>query len=185
MSLTREVFVRPRNVGCGSDLYGPMGGEGHLVISGDVPTAGRFTIQTSRRRALNYVARRAYRCELIETVRGAGHRLRDHGRVPDRSASRVGVGVMRSSGISVGLQIGTQPPLSAYGPFLLGARAMRLDSIMVIDHFQNVFPSVIWDRELTWLAAQRPSPHEIFDYQVLLGYLALPGRADAPGRRCD
>ena len=43
---------------------------------------------------------------------------------------------------------------------------------MVIDHFQNVFPSAIWDRELTWLAAQRPSPHEFFDYQVLLGYLA-------------
>ena len=43
---------------------------------------------------------------------------------------------------------------------------------MLIDHFQNVFPSVIWDRELTWLAAQRPTPHEFFDYQVLLGYLA-------------
>jgi phthiodiolone/phenolphthiodiolone dimycocerosates ketoreductase len=49
---------------------------------------------------------------------------------------------------------------------------MRLDSVMLIDHFQNVFPSVIWDKELTWLAAQRPSPHEFFDYQVLLGYLA-------------
>ncbi len=78
----------------------------------------------------------------------------------------------RSSGISVGLQIGTQPPLSALRAFLLGARAMRLDSVMVIDHFQNVFPSVIWDRELTWLAAQRPTPHEFFDYQVLFGYLA-------------
>ena len=43
---------------------------------------------------------------------------------------------------------------------------------MLIDHFQNVFPSVIWDKELTWLAAQRPTPHEFFDYQVLLGYLA-------------
>ena len=78
----------------------------------------------------------------------------------------------RSSGISVGLQIGTQPPLSALRAFLLGARAMRLDSVMVIDHFQNVFPSVIWDKELTWLAAQRPTPHEFFDYQVLFGYLA-------------
>ncbi|WP_090609942.1 LLM class flavin-dependent oxidoreductase [Mycobacterium lentiflavum] len=79
---------------------------------------------------------------------------------------------MRSSGISVGLQLGTQPPLSATRAFLLGARAMRLDSVMLIDHFQNVFPSVIWDKELTWLAAQRPSPHEFFDYQVLFGYLA-------------
>ncbi len=79
---------------------------------------------------------------------------------------------MNSSRISVGLQLGTQPPLSATRAFLLGARAMRLDSVMLIDHFQNVFPSVIWGRELTWLAAQRPSPHEFFDYQVLLGYLA-------------
>ena len=79
---------------------------------------------------------------------------------------------MRDSGISVGLQLGTQPPLSAVRAFLLAARAMRLDSVMVIDHFQNIFPRAIWDRELTWLAAQRPSPHEIFDYQVLLGSLA-------------
>ena len=79
---------------------------------------------------------------------------------------------MISSGISVGLQLGTQPPLSATRAFLLGARAMRLDSVMLIDHFQNVFPGVIWDKELTWLAAQRPTPHEFFDYQVLFGYLA-------------
>lgn len=79
---------------------------------------------------------------------------------------------MNSSRISVGLQLGTQPPLSATRAFLLGARAMRLDSVMLIDHFQNVFPTVIWDKELTWLAAQRPTPHEFFDYQVLLGYLA-------------
>ena len=51
----------------------------------------------------------------------------------------------------MGLQIGAQPPLRALRAFLLGARAMRLDSVMVVDHFQNFFPSVIWDRELTWL----------------------------------
>jgi phthiodiolone/phenolphthiodiolone dimycocerosates ketoreductase len=49
---------------------------------------------------------------------------------------------------------------------------MRLDSVMLVDHFQNVLPSVMWDEELTWLAAQRATPHEFFDYQVLLGYLA-------------
>ena len=72
----------------------------------------------------------------------------------------------------MGLQIGAQPPLSALRAFLLGARAIRLDSVMVVDHFQNFFPSVIWDKELTWLAGQRRSPHEFFDYQVLFGYLA-------------
>lgn len=78
----------------------------------------------------------------------------------------------RRAGISVGLQIGTQPPLGTLRAFLLGARAMRLNSVMLIDHFQNLFPSVIWDRELTWLATERESPHEFFDYQVLFGYLA-------------
>ena len=79
---------------------------------------------------------------------------------------------MTSLRMSVGLQLGTQPPLSADRALLIGARAMGLDSLMVIDHFQNIFPSVIWDEELTWLATQRPTPHEFFDYQVLLGYLA-------------
>lgn len=79
---------------------------------------------------------------------------------------------MTGPGISVGLQLGTQPPLGATRAFLVGARAMRLDSVMLIDHFQNVFPTVIWDRQLTWLAAQRPTPHEFFDYQVLFGFLA-------------
>ncbi|WP_322860410.1 LLM class flavin-dependent oxidoreductase [Mycobacterium europaeum] len=79
---------------------------------------------------------------------------------------------MTGSGIAVGLQLGTQPPLGATRAYLVGARAMRLDSVMLIDHFQNVFPSVIWDRQLTWLAAQHPTPHEFFDYQVLFGFLA-------------
>ncbi|WP_231639797.1 LLM class flavin-dependent oxidoreductase [Mycobacterium sp. Marseille-P9652] len=72
----------------------------------------------------------------------------------------------------MGLQVGTQPPLGALRTFILAARAMRLDSVMVIDHFQNVFPTAIWDTELTWLAAERATPHEFFDYQVLFGYLA-------------
>ena len=79
---------------------------------------------------------------------------------------------MTGARISVGLQLGTQPPLSATRAFLLGARAMGLDSVMLIDHFQNLFPRAIWDEELTWLAADRPSPHEFFDYQVLAGHLA-------------
>jgi phthiodiolone/phenolphthiodiolone dimycocerosates ketoreductase len=49
---------------------------------------------------------------------------------------------------------------------------MRLDLVMVIDHLQNTFPSAIWDEELTWIAGQRFTPHELFDYQVLLGHLA-------------
>ena len=72
----------------------------------------------------------------------------------------------------MGLQISTQPPLAATRAFALAARATRLESVMLIDHFQNVFPRALWDSDFTWLAARRPSPHEMFDYQVLAGYLA-------------
>jgi phthiodiolone/phenolphthiodiolone dimycocerosates ketoreductase len=78
----------------------------------------------------------------------------------------------RSRSIALGLQLGTQPPMAAIRSYLLYARALRLDSLMVIDHFQNVFPTAVWDERFSWLAAQRPSPHELYDYQVLLGYLA-------------
>lgn len=74
--------------------------------------------------------------------------------------------------VRVGLQLGTQPPLSAVRAYLLAARAMRLDSVMVIDHFQNVFPTALWDQELTWLAKRKHTPHDHFDYQVVLGWAA-------------
>ena len=74
-------------------------------------------------------------------------------------------------GIAIGLQISTQPPLLAARAAALAARAMRLNSVMLIDHFQNVFPQSLWTRDFTWVAAQRPSPHEMFDYQVMMGYL--------------
>lgn len=74
--------------------------------------------------------------------------------------------------IAVGMQIGTQPPLRTTELFVLVARLMRLDSLMAIDHFQNVFPTAVWDQEFSWIAAERPTPHEHFDYQVFLGHLA-------------
>ncbi len=43
---------------------------------------------------------------------------------------------------------------------------------MVADHFQSLLPTAIWDKEFSWVAAQNTTPHELFDYQVLLGYLA-------------
>ncbi len=79
---------------------------------------------------------------------------------------------MAARKIALGLQIGTQPPLRTTELFALFARLMRLDSIMAIDHFQNIFPTAIWDREFSWIAAQRSTPHEHFDYQVFLGHLA-------------
>jgi phthiodiolone/phenolphthiodiolone dimycocerosates ketoreductase len=55
---------------------------------------------------------------------------------------------------------------------LLFARLSRFDSVMAVDHFQGFVPTALWDRELSWAADRFSSPHEVFDYQVLLGYLA-------------
>ena len=72
----------------------------------------------------------------------------------------------------MGLQFGTQPPLGAVRAVMLFARLARLESVMAVDHFQNIFPIAIWDEEFSWVAARSSTPHEHFDYQVLLGYLA-------------
>ncbi len=74
--------------------------------------------------------------------------------------------------IAVGLQVSTQPPLGVTRAAVIAARAMRLESLMLIDHFQNVFPKSLWNENFTWVAKQRPSPHEMFEYQVMAGYLA-------------
>lgn len=47
--------------------------------------------------------------------------------------------------IAVGLQIGTQPPLGTVRAFALFARLARLESVMAVDHLQNIFPTAIWD----------------------------------------
>ncbi len=74
--------------------------------------------------------------------------------------------------MSIGLQVGSSPPLGLSRAMLLLARLSRLDSAFAVDHFQGFVPTALWDRELTWAATQFSSPHEVFDYQVLLGYLA-------------
>jgi len=74
--------------------------------------------------------------------------------------------------LKLGLHLPPKPPLYAMRAMLYAARAMRLESLTVWDHFQDLFPQSLWDKEFTWLATQSPTPHEFFDYQTLLGYLA-------------
>ena len=74
--------------------------------------------------------------------------------------------------ITVGLYISPNPPLGVIRAFTAFARLIRLDSVVVEDHFQDFYPATIWDEELSWATAQSPTPHDIFDYQTLLGYLA-------------
>lgn len=74
--------------------------------------------------------------------------------------------------IALGLYIPANPPLGLIRAYTLFAKLIRLDSVVTEDHFQEFFPTAIWDEEFSWLAAQSPTPHEVFDYQTLLGYLA-------------
>ena len=52
-------------------------------------------------------------------------------------------------------------------------------SAFIWDHVVDFFSQSIWDEDLTWLANLSASPHEWYDFQTLLGYLA----ARAPGVR--
>lgn len=74
--------------------------------------------------------------------------------------------------VTVGLYVSPNPPLGLIRAFTFFARLIRLDSVVVEDHFQDFYPTAIWNEELSWVAAQSPTPHDVFDYQTLLGYLA-------------
>ncbi|HZR44963.1 MAG TPA: LLM class flavin-dependent oxidoreductase, partial [Ktedonobacteraceae bacterium] len=74
--------------------------------------------------------------------------------------------------IVIGLELGAMPPARLNRALVTFARLSRLDSVWVLDHFQGLIPSAIWDQQFSWDAGQHESPHELFDYQVLLGYLA-------------
>jgi phthiodiolone/phenolphthiodiolone dimycocerosates ketoreductase len=70
---------------------------------------------------------------------------------------------MTTSKIAVGLYVPANPPLGLIRAYTLFARLMRLDSVVVEDHFQEFLPTAIWDKELSWAAAQSSTPHEVYD----------------------
>ncbi len=63
-------------------------------------------------------------------------------------------------------------PMGVTRAFTAVARLYRLDSLFVYDHFQDAYPTALWDRDFTWFARLVPSPHAVFEYQTLLGSLA-------------
>ncbi len=73
---------------------------------------------------------------------------------------------------TVGITVGTQPPLSRVHTTLRIARLLGFDVGWTVDHFQGFFPTAVWDQELTWAADPVASPHAFFDYQTLLGNLS-------------
>ena len=65
-----------------------------------------------------------------------------------------------------------KPPVVTLRALAYASRLMRLESLTVWDHVQDLFPQSLWDEDFTWLARLSKSPHEMLDYQVTLGYLA-------------
>ena len=74
--------------------------------------------------------------------------------------------------IATGMYAPPNLPMSDIRMFTAMARLYRLDSLFVEDHFQDFYPSALWDRDFTWFARRVPSPHALFEYQTLLGSLA-------------
>ena len=74
--------------------------------------------------------------------------------------------------IAVGFAIPPKPPLGSVRQLVWASRLLGLDCLLLWDHLQDFFPRALWDKHLTWVAGQNASPHEFYDYQTLLGYLA-------------
>src|SRR3954452_17013408 len=74
--------------------------------------------------------------------------------------------------VAVGLAIPPKPPISALKQVIWASRFFRLDCFMLWDHLQDIFPTALWDKSLTWTAGINDSPHEFYDQQTLLGYIA-------------
>ena len=84
---------------------------------------------------------------------------------------------MSSPRIDVGMYVPAKPPLAGVEQLVSAAQQLQFESVFIWDHVVDFFPQAIWDEEFTWLANLSPSPHEWFDFQALLGYLAAKAPA--------
>ena len=82
---------------------------------------------------------------------------------------------MTHSRIAVGIAVPPKPPVGSLKQLMFVSRLLRLDSVLLWDHIEDIFPASLWEKSFTWLATQNRSPHEFFEFQTTLGYLA--GRA--------
>ena len=79
---------------------------------------------------------------------------------------------MPSPTIETGMYVPPNPPWGVVRAITALARWGGLSSVFVWDHFQEFYPTVLWDEMFTPFSARVSSPHEVFDYQTLLGALA-------------
>ncbi|WP_156686642.1 LLM class flavin-dependent oxidoreductase [Mycobacterium sp. Marseille-P9652] len=74
--------------------------------------------------------------------------------------------------VATGLYLPPNPPLNRLRSITQLARLSGMASLLVWDHFQEFYPRTLWTRDFTWFD-EPASPHEVFDYQTLLGALAV------------
>lgn len=79
---------------------------------------------------------------------------------------------MAHSRIEVGMYVVAKAPLAGVEMFVSSARDQQLDSVFIWDHLQDFVASTVWEPDFSWLAEGSASPHEWFEFQTLLGYLA-------------
>ncbi len=77
-----------------------------------------------------------------------------------------------STRFTSGITVGTEPPLGRIKMLTSVATRTGFDVAWVVDHFLGFFPRSIWDRDFSWAASPGASPHQYYDYQALMGYLA-------------
>lgn len=80
--------------------------------------------------------------------------------------------------LSVGINIGTSPPVGLSRIMARTAGWMGADVLWLVDHYTGWFPQELWTPDFTWLARRGGNQDAYFDWQVMAGYHAarLPGR---------
>lgn len=91
--------------------------------------------------------------------------------VPRVSSEQAGA-ALPALRVRVGLSVPPKPPLGGVHRLLWLARALRLDAFFVWDHLQDFTPSALWHPGYSWTVGRSRGPHELFEFQTLLGSLA-------------
>lgn len=74
--------------------------------------------------------------------------------------------------IAVGYSFLAMAPASTWVVMTRIMRAIGVDFVLVWDHLQNFIPQAAWDERVAWGVRRGSSPHEYFEADTLLGYLA-------------
>lgn len=79
---------------------------------------------------------------------------------------------MAASRIAVGMHIPPTPPFKKVKAMAMLAKLSGVSPLFLWDHFQEFYPTALWDKGFTVSSGRASSPHELFDYQTLLGALS-------------